>query len=44
MGMLPILFSGAEPFEQIVNTPSTEVPQGDKILIVTKKFYYFNHT
>ena len=26
MGMTAILFNGAEPFEQIVNIPSTEGP------------------
>ena len=78
MGIAAILFSCAEPFEQIGNTLLTEGPmwnlvkisqtvsektfknytilymyiaqwQGqitlwDKILIITKMFYYFNHT
>ena len=74
-----LLFNGAEPFEQIVNTLATEgfmwnlvkiaqavskkktfkdytilnmyiaqrqgqITPGDRILIVTKIFYYFNHT
>ena len=26
MGMVAILFNGAEPFEQIANTPLTECP------------------
>ena len=79
MGMAAILFSGAEPFEQIINILLTEGPRWNlvkigqavsekkrlrfhdlihvsspraradnpgwgKILILTKKFYYFNHT
>ena len=71
-----ISYSGAKPFEQIINIPPTENPikkmgqavsekktlkdfmilylyvakgyprgrDGDKILILTKTFYYFSHT
>ena len=44
--MVAILFNCAEPFEQIGNTLLTEgrIPSGHKILIITKMFYYFNHT
>ena len=33
MGMTPILFNGAEPFEQIVNTLSTQSPIGNLVKI-----------
>ena len=33
MGMAAILFNGPEPFEQIVNVPSTEGPMGNLVKI-----------
>ena len=33
MGMAAILFNGAEPFEQIVNIPSTESPMWNLVKI-----------
>ena len=33
MGMAAILFNGAEPFEQIVNIPSTEGPMWNLVKI-----------
>ena len=33
MGMVAILFNGAEPFEQIANTPLTECPVWNQVKI-----------
>ena len=47
MGMTAILFSGAEPFEQIVNTHLTEGPMWNMVKIaqvVSEKKMFNNYT
>ena len=47
MGMAAILFNGAEPFEQIGNTPSTEGPMWNLVKIaqvVSEKKTLKNYT
>ena len=45
MGMATILFNSAEPLKQIVNTPSTEGPMWNLVIIgqaiSEKKFKYY---
>ena len=47
MGMAAILFNGAEPFEQIVNTPlkrRSYVKCGENLSIVSDKKTFKNYT